>query len=465
MIDFMIKYWYIPVLVLIFLTGLILTIRLKGIQFKQMGKAMQLLLNLNKDGTGEVSSFGALCISLSATIGTGNIIGVATAIVIGGPGALLWMIIFSVFGLAIKYAEGVLAVKYRKLNSNGAVIGGPFAYIEYGMGKKFIPLAKIFAFCASLAAALGIGTITQSNGITEAFNQLISFNQELTGFTIGNRTFNLSSILIGLFITLVSALIICGGIKRIAKVCEYVVPLMAFIYIGSCLLIILFNYQQIPSAIKEIIVLGINPKSMVGAVTGYSLITVIVSGAQKGIFANEAGLGSTPIALATSKSNNPVEVGLTAMAGMVITTVICLVTGLVIVITKAYNCNLLGIKITNYAFSQGLLFNETFSSLILLVCILFFAVTSIIGWNVYGVKCINYLTNNNHIAVKIYNLLYLVMVYLGAFLRVDLIWNLADVFNGLMAIPNLIALIYLSKDVSKLTIDITQGVKNENRKR
>ncbi len=454
MIDFIINYWYIPILSLIFLTGIILTIKLRGIQFRKLGKALKLMFSFKKEGAGEVSSFGALCISLSATIGTGNIIGVATAIAIGGPGALLWMTFFAVFGLATKYAEGFLAIKYRKINANGEVLGGPFAYIEYGMGKKYIPLAKVFALCASIAACLGIGTMTQSNGISEALNTLVSLNTEIPMISLFNREVSLISLAVGIIITIMSGLVIFGGVKRISKVCEYVVPFMAFIYIGSCLLILILNIKLIPMAFVDIINLAVNPKSAVGALAGYTILKAIINGAQKGIFANEAGLGSTPIALSTSTTNDSVKEGLISMAGMVVTIIICLMTGLVVIITNAYTTGLMGINITNFAFIKGLVFNEIFSSAILLLCIIFFAFTTIIGWNVYGVKCINYLTNNNKKAVIIYLIIYLFMVYLGAFLKVDLIWNLADFFNALMAIPNLIALIYLSKDVAKTTNDV-----------
>ncbi len=454
MINFIIKYWYIPILVLIFLTGIILTIRLRGIQFRCLGKALKLMFSSKKDGEGEVSTFGALCISLSATIGTGNIIGVATALAIGGPGALFWMTFFAIFGLATKYSEGFLAIKYRKFSSNGEVQGGPFAYIEYGMGKKFIPLAKTFALCAAIASALGIGTMTQSNGISEAIINVVPLNIANLHLNFFNQNVSIVSLVVGMIITILTGLIIFGGVKRIAKVCEYIVPFMAFIYLGSTLLILILNYQLIPNALKDIVILAVNPKSAIGALAGYTILKAIVNGAQKGIFANEAGLGSTPIALATSSTNDPVKEGLISMAGMVITIVICIMTGLAVVITNAYNTGLLGINITNLAFTKGLIFNETFSSVILLLCIIFFAFTTIIGWNVYGVKCINYLTNNNQKVAKIYIVFYLLMVYLGSFLKVDLIWNLADIFNGLMAIPNLIALIYLSKDVSKTTIDV-----------
>lgn len=446
--NFIVTYWYVPILLLIFLTGVILTIKLKGIQFRRLGLALKLMFKSSNEGSGEISTFQALCISLSATIGTGNIIGVSTSLAIGGAGSLFWMFVFAVIGLATKYAEGYLAIKYRKINDDGEVIGGPFAYIEYGMGKKFKPLAKIFALCAALCAVMGMGTMTQSNGIVDGLN--IIFKPTIY-FTIFNNEVSLLAIISGAIITIISGIVLFGGLKRISVVCEKIVPFMAILYICSCLLIIILNISDIPSAFVTIFKMAFSSKSVVGGIAGYSVLRAITTGAQKGIFANEAGLGSTPIALASSKTSSATHEGLISMAAMIVTMVICLITGLVVIVTNTWTLPLEGVYIANQAFVDGLFFNETFSSILLIVCLSIFAFTSIIGWCVYGEKSISYLTNNKVIR-KVYILIYVLAIFFGAILKVDLIWNLADIFNGFMAIPNLIALIALSKIVKEDTI-------------
>ena len=447
--TFIINYWYIPILVLIFLTGIVLSIKLKGIQFRRLGKGFKLMLSSSNTDFGEVSTFQALCISLSATLGTGNIIGVSTALSLGGAGSLFWMFMFAVIGLSTKYAEGYLAIKYRRMNKDGEVIGGPFAYIEYGMGKKFIPLAKLFAFLAAVCAVMGMGTMTQSNAMVDGFNILFKPKHYITIF---NYDVSILAIVSGLIITVLCGIILFGGLKRISVVCEKIVPFMAILYLCCCLLIIIFNITEVPNAFVTILKMAFSSKSVVGGITGYSVLRAITNGAQKGIFANEAGLGSTPIALATSKINSPTDEGLISMAAMVITMVICLITGLVVIVTNSWVQPLEGLYITDYAFKEGLMFNETFSSILLIVCLSIFAFSSIIGWCVYGEKSVSYLTNNNKVIRKIYILIYVLSVFFGAILKVDLIWNLADIFNGLMAIPNLIALIVLSSVVQKDTI-------------
>ena len=436
-------YWYVPILFLIFGTSILLTIKLKGIQFRKIFKALKLMLKSNKDESGEISSFGALCVSLSATIGTGSIIGVAVAIKIGGPGTLFWMILFSIFTLSLKYAEGFLAIKYRKLE-NKEVFGGPFIYIEYGMGSKYKYLSKLYALFGMLAASLGIGTMTQSNGITDAFKNAFVNNN--------NYGLNLKiSIIIGTFIVIISALVIFGGTKRITRLCEFFIPLVTSIYILTILLIIINNISLLIPSLSAIIQSAFSIKCFAVSASNYLFIAMLVQGAQKGVFINEAGLGSSAIALACSKENDPTTQGLISMGSMLLTTLISILTGIVIVITSSYTKDLSGINITNDAFITGLFFNKTISSLLLFVCVLFFAVTTIIGWSLYGVKCLNYLFNNNKKLEKIYLIIYIIMVFLGAIIKVDFIWNMADICNALMAIPNLIALIYLSDIVSKET--------------
>ena len=257
---------------------------------------------------------------------------------------------------------------------------------------------------------------------------------------------------IHIYITILCGVILFGGLKRISIVCEKIIPFMAILYICCCLLIIILNITKVPNAFLTIIEMAFSSKSVVGGITGYSVLRAITNGAQKGIFANEAGLGSTPIALATSKTSSPTDEGLVSMAAMVITMIICLITGLVVIVTNSWVEPLEGLYITDFAFRKGLMFNETFSSILLIVCLCIFAFSSIIGWCVYGEKSVSYLTNNNKLIRKIYVLIYVLSVFFGAILKVDLIWNLADIFNGLMAIPNLIALIFLCKIVQEDTI-------------
>ena len=445
--NWFINYWYYPIILLIFITGVILTIKLKGIQFTKGFKSLKLMLK-DKSGSetkGEVSTFGALCISLSATIGTGNIVGVATALAIGGAGALFWLIIASILGLATKYAEGYLAIKYRKIEDDGSVVGGPFAYIEYGLGKNYKPLAKSFALFGAVAAIMGIGTMTQANGISDAFTSLVNIDK---GINIYGYSINIVSVIIGIIIALFTTLVLVGGIKRISKVCEYVVPIMAVLYVLICLTIILLNITSLPMAFLTIIKMAFSFKALGGGAMGYVITKALSAGVQKGIFANEAGLGSTPIALATAKNNDPINQGLISMGGMIVTIIICVMTGLVVTLTNAYSQGLEGINITNYAFTVGLGFNHTVSSFLLLLCIVFFAFTTIIGWHLYGMKCLNYLTNKKKTISYIYLVIYIIMVFLGSCLKVNVIWKIADIANSLMAIPNLIALIMLSKKVS-----------------
>ena len=447
------EYWYVPIMVLLILTGIIFTIKLKGIQFRKLGKGLKLMFSTNNEGEGEITTFQALCVTISATIGTGNIIGVSTSLAIGGAGSLLWMFVFALFGLATKYVEGFLAIKYRNFDKNGEVIGGPFAYIEYGMGKKYKPLAKLFAICAAVCAVTGMGTMTQSNGIVDTID--IVFKPTIY-YTIFDKEVSLLAIIVGAVITILSGIILFGGLKRISKVCENIIPLFAVIYITCCLLIIVLNIAKLPSAFLEIIKMAFSSKSAAGGIVGYTVLKAITNGAQKGIFANEAGLGSTPIALATAKTKSPTDQGLISMAAMAVTMIICLLTGLAVVVTGVWSQGFEGVYITNEAFKAGLPFEGKFTSTVLMVCICVFAFTSMIGWCVYGQKSMNYLTNNNKTFEKLYLIVYIISIFFGAILKVDLIWNMADLFNGLMAIPNLIALICLSKAVSKETIEELQ---------
>lgn len=442
--------WGIPLITLIIIVGLWLTIRLKGIQIRKLPKALSFMLKEEQDGKGEVSTFQALCISMSATIGTGNITGVASAIAIGGPGALFWMVITALLGMATKYSEGFLAVKYRHIE-NERIVGGPYAYIEYGMGKKWKPLAKAFAIFGMLASIMGVGTFTQINGITDATKNVFD-KESLNVLTIFGNNVSISSIIMGTFIAVLTALILIGGVKRVGKACELLVPFMAGIYIIISLIVVFTNISELPSAFTTIFKMAFATKAITGGVIGLTIRDAIQQGVAKGIFSNEAGLGSAPIATATAKSNDPVKQGLVSMTSTFFgTVIICALTGLTIVITKAYDQGLSGISITDYAFSVGLPFPPIISSILLLVSITCFALTTIIGWNIYGVKCLDYLTNGNKKIEMMYQWIYIAMVFVGSFLEVNLIWNIAEILNALMAIPNLIALLALSGVISKDT--------------
>lgn len=451
--------WGIPLIVLIIACGVWLTIRTGLVQVFHLGKALKFMFQNEEDGHGEVTSFGALCTALSATIGTGNIVGVASAIAAGGPGALLWMEIAAFFGMATKYAEGLLAVRYREIDSDGHVLGGPFYYIEKGMGQSWKWLGKLFALFAVLAGALGIGTITQINGITSAAQNFFDPNRQApVVFSIGSGEaavdVTVITIVVGLIVTVCAALVIIGGIQRIAKISEIVVPFMAVLYILCGLIILIANFQAIPGALYQIFYGAFNPQAVAGGIVGITLKTAIQKGVARGIFSNEAGLGSAPIAAAAAQTKEPVRQGLVTMTGTFIDTIIvCTMTGLAIVISGAWDpeLGLEGAEITMYAFQNALPFPAVVGSFLLMICLVFFAFTTILGWDYYAERSLEYLSNRNMTAVKVYRWLYIAAVFIGPYLAVPVVWNIADVFNGLMAFPNIIALLALSGVVAKET--------------
>lgn len=435
--------WGLPLIILILSTGIYLTIRLGLLQLIHLPKALRFMVKNEEGGKGEVTSFGALCTALSATIGTGNIVGVATAIVAGGPGALFWMWIAAFFGMATKYAEGLLAILYRKIDDNGHVLGGPFYYIEHGMGPKFKWLGKIFAFFGIGAGLLGIGTFTQVNGITSSVKNYFDPNGTMT-VNIFNSDISVVVMIAGAIVTLCTGLVLIGGLKRIAHVSEVIVPFMAIIYVSSCFILVTLNYKAIPGALLEIIEGAFGLRAAAGGALG-AIIVAMQKGIARGIFSNEAGLGSAPIAAAAAKTKEPVRQGLVSMTGTFIDTiVICTMTGLSIVITKSWNIGLEGVAVTNNAFREGLPFKPEISSFLLMMCLVFFAFTTIIGWNYYSERCLEYLTNGNRKLVKSFRWVYILAVFIGPYMTVQAVWNIADIFNGLMAIPNLIAIIALS---------------------
>ena len=451
--------WGVPLIVIILFVGILLTIRLGCLQVMNLHNALRFMAHSEKDGAGEVSSFGALCTALAATIGTGNIVGVATAIGTGGPGALFWMEVAAFLGMATKYAEGLLAVKYRTVDKDGKVLGGPFYYIETGIKERFgwnmKWLAVIFAIFGMCAGLLGIGTITQVNGITSAMARLTPNAAEFVN--IGGNSVSVTTAVAGLLVTIFAATVIIGGLKRIAKVSMYIVPIMAIIYIIACILLLLLNFSHISSAIETIVKAAFNPSAVTGGVVG-SIFIAMQKGIARGIFSNEAGLGSAPIAAAAAKTKEPVRQGLVCMTGTFFDTIIiCTMTGLAIVVSGAWDpkLGLEGVNITMEAFSRGLAIipgGAVIAPYFLATALVFFAFTTILGWAYYSERCLQYLLGRrDKKAILAYRWVYIFAIFVGPYLTVSAVWTSADIFNGLMAFPNLIALILLSGIVANET--------------
>lgn len=418
--------WGPPLLILLVGTGIYLTFSLKLIQVTKLKLAFKYVLKDDNNAEGDVSSFAALCTALSATVGTGNIVGVATAIKVGGPGALFWMWLAAFFGMATKYAEGLLAVKYRVVDANGQMSGGPMYYIERGLNNKV--LAKLFAFFGIGVAFFGIGTLTQVNAISQAVK--ISFNVPV--------------IITVAIITVLVAMVTLGGIKSISKTAEFIVPFMAVFYVLGSLLVLIINIKVLPAAILLVIKSAFTPSAAAGGFLGATVMMAIKSGISRGVFSNESGLGSAPIAAAAAKTKSCVRQGLASMTGTFIDTIIiCTMTGLVLIVTDAWCSNTAGADMTNLAFKTGLSFFPTAGQFIVTIGLIFFAFTTILGWNYYGERCTEYLFGVK--AIKYYKVIFIAIIAAGAipFLKLDLIWKLADIVNGLMAIPNLIGIIGL----------------------
>ena len=453
--------WGIPLIVLILSVGIYLTIRLKGLQITKMPMAIRHIRDNEKTGAhGEVSSFGALCTALSATIGTGNIVGVATALVAGGPGALFWMWLAALLGTATKYSECLLSIKYRVVAEDGHIIGGPFYYIEKGMGKNWKWLAKIFAFFGVGVGLFGIGTFTQVNGITSAVKNFFDPDSQNTVHLFGTD-YSIAVVIAGLIITICVALVIIGGLKRISRVAEVIVPFMAVLYVAVALIILICNITRIPGAIVEIVQGAFGVRAAAGGALGAMMIAM-QKGIARGIFSNEAGLGSAPIAAAAAQVEEPARQGLISMMGTVIDTlVICTMTGLCIVITGAWDMGLEGVSVTDKAFQMGLPLPNQLCSFILMICLVFFAFTTILGWDYYSERCLEYLCGGKLKVVKVYRWIYILAIFIGPYMTVSAVWTIADIFNGLMAIPNLIALVALSGVVVAETKVYFDGLKKQ----
>ena len=416
--------WGPPLLVLLVGTGILLTFRLKLLQVFKLPQALGLIFSAKNDGSGDVNSFKALCTALAATVGTGNIVGVATAIKAGGPGALFWMWIAAFFGMATKYSECLLAVKYRTVDANGNISGGPMYYIENGLGKKYKPLAVMFAVFGVLCAYFGIGTFAQVNSIVE-----------ITQISAG-----IPVVYTGIALTVVVAAVTIGGLKSIATVAAKVVPAMALLYFLTTVGIMIVFADQVPAAIATVLNSAFTPTAAQGGFLGATVMLAMRSGVARGVFSNESGLGSAPIVAAAAKTKWAAEQGLISMTGTFIDTIIiCTLTGLSLVVSGVWCGPLNGAAMTESAFTMAF---PAFGSMLLLVGLVLFAFTTILGWNYYGERCVEYLMGVK--AILPYRIIFICLIACGPFLKLEEIWVLADIVNGLMAIPNLIALIALS---------------------
>jgi AGCS family alanine or glycine:cation symporter len=418
--------WGPPLLILLFGTHLFLTFRLRFIQ-RYLPQAIRLSFSREKEGAGDVSQFGALTTALAATIGTGNIVGVATAVSIGGPGAVLWMWLTGVFGVATKYAEAVLAVKYRVLTKEGTMAGGPMYALERGMNAKW--LGMIFAALTAVAA-FGIGCMTQANSIS----------------ALAKESLGLSPWITGSIMTILTGIVILGGIQSIAAVCEKLVPFMAVFYVVGCLILLAMHASTLPDTLVTIVTSAFAGQAAVGGFVGAGISQAIRYGIARGLFSNESGLGSAPIVAAAAQTKNPVRQALVSSTGTFWdTVVVCAMTGLVVVNSGEWKNGLSGAALTHRAFEDI----PVLGGLILTVGLLTFVFSTILGWSYYGEKAAEYLFGTR--VIRPYRVLWVIAVMVGSVQPLSLVWTFSDIANGLMAVPNLIALLGLSGVVVKET--------------
>jgi AGCS family alanine or glycine:cation symporter len=424
--------WGPAMLVLLLGTGIYLSLRLGFLTLRKIPMAFGLLLGgFSGQGEGDIPPFKALMTSLSATIGTGNIAGVATAVALGGPGAIFWMWITALFGMATKYAEGVLAVRYREQDALGGYSGGPMYYIRNGLGRRWRPLATAFAIFGAMAG-FGLANTVQSNSVAQVLEANLGIPWMATGAVL---------------MVLVGAVVL-GGIKRIATTAGAVVPAMAIAYVLMSLIVILMNIAEVPAALGTIVSSAFNGASAAGGFAGATVWAALRFGVARGIFSNEAGLGSAPIAHAAAQTSEPVEQGMIAMLGTFIDTlIVCTMTGLVIVLTGVFETGESGAALTSMAFAQSIPGGEW----VVTVGVLLFAITTMIGWSFYGERCVVYLVGTKGILP--FRLLWVAAIPVGAGLNLGVVWLIADTLNAFMAIPNLIALLLLSPVVISLSRD------------
>ncbi len=431
--------WGWPLVILLLGTHLFLTFRLGFIQ-RYLPKAIRLTLSKPR-GEGDISHFGALTTALAATVGTGNIIGVASAIVAGGPGAVLWMWLTGVFGIATKYGEAVLAIKYRIKNARGEMAGGPMYVLEKGLNAKWLGI--IFALFTALAG-FGIGNMTQSNAVVSQVIENVANFQQVD--QVSAETELIIRIATGSILAILTAVVILGGVRWIANVCKFLVPIMALIYIIGCLAILINNWSVLGESIQLIITSAFNPAAVGGGFLGAAITEVIRSGVARGLFSNESGLGSGPIAAAAAKTRNPVEQGLVSASGTLWdTVVICAITGLVLVSSGHWRESDDAGSLTAAAFADFGFYGPLF----LAIGLATFVFSTILGWSYYGEKAVEYLAGIK--AIIPYRILWVIFVFIGATVPLGVVWTFSDILNGLMAVPNLIALLLLSGVIASET--------------
>jgi len=418
-------------IVILMVTHVFLTLRLGFIQ-RHLLKGIRLTISKEKKEKGDISPFSALMTALAATIGTGNIVGVATAVALGGPGAVLWMWFTGVFGIATKYAESLLSVHFRIKNADGSFSGGPMYVIERGLHCKW--LAAIFSLLV-IISSFGIGASVQSNSFSAALQE--SIGSESAAFTWITAT----------VLTLVVGVIILNGLKGVSRICKALVPLMGFLYVVGCIVLLVLNYQTLPSTLRLIITSAFDPEAAGGGFVGLSIVYVARYGVARGLFSNESGMGSAPIIAASAQTNNPVRQALVSATGTFWdTVVICALTGLVIVNSGQYaDSSLQGMQITKAAFRQIPFLGDQF----ICIALITFSFSTLLGWYIYAEKSAQYLFGNKSLLP--YRICFLLSVFAGCIMSINVVWSLGDIFNGLMAIPNLISLLVLSPLIVKLT--------------
>ncbi|MBQ7341016.1 MAG: sodium:alanine symporter family protein [Oscillospiraceae bacterium] len=440
--------WMYILLPCVAIGGIFFTLRNRGVQFTKLGKSLKNALgkgSRNAGGEkGSVSPFQALTTALAATVGTGNIIGTCQAITMGGYGAIFWLWIAALLGMIIKYAEVVLAVHYRERNKKGDWVGGPMYYIVNGMGKGWKWLAVLFTVFAVLAS-FGIGNLSQANSITGSVNN--AFAAFIPSLADNQKTICL---IVGILMAILTAIALLGGIKRIGKVTELMVPFMSAFYIIFTLIVIGYNYANIGNAFSKIFTAAFTPKAVLGAASGIALKEALVWGLRRSAFSNEAGLGSAAIAHAAAETDSPVKQGLHGIFEVFADTlVICTLTGLTVIVSGvdiAFGVKP-GSELITSAFAT--IFGDKFAALFVAIALMFFAYSTILGWSLYGTRCVEYLFGLK--ATKIYQIIFVLMIVVGATTSLNVAWDLADTFNGLMAIPNFVALFALSGVVARLT--------------
>ena len=434
--DFASLMWGPWILFLLLGTGCWLTICLRGIQVRQLFYSLRLTFSKERGGEGDISHFGALSTALAATVGTGNIAGVSAAVALGGPGAIFWMWLTGLVGMATKYCEGFLAVKYRQVNHRGEISGGPMYYLEKGLGQKW--LGVCFAFFGAMAA-FGIGNMVQANTTVHALN----------------GSLGVSSFFVGSVMMLLTGMVIIGGIKRIAEVASYLVPFMVLVYFFGALIVVLNNLDGLGAGIKMILEDAFTGTAATGGFAGASLASTIRYGVARGLFSNESGMGSAPIAAAAAKTNQPAKQALVSMTGTFIDTlVVCSLTALALSSTGVWVSGETGVALTLQAFSEGL--PGFWGKVIVTIGTVTFAFSTILAWEYYGEKCFEYLFGEKYILF--YRYAWVIFVFVGAQIKLEMVWNFSDAMNALMAIPNLIGLVLLTRTLVKGTQSFEKGI-------